>query len=149
MAEDKGKQGAPEASKGSGAEKMEKPAASRPAPATGAEVRAVAKYVRMAPRKLRLVARAIAGRPVPEARSILAFSPKRAARTMARVLGSAIANAENNRNLESKDMVVYRAFVDEGPTGKGFTPRARGRASQVHKRTSHVTIVVKEREGVR
>ncbi len=148
MAEDKGKQGAPEASKASGAGKMDKPAASRPAP-EGCRGPAVAKYVRMAPRKLRLVARAIAGRSVSEARSILAFSPKRAARTMARVLGSAIANAENNRSLDTKDMVVHRAFVDEGPTGKGFTPRARGRASQVHKRTSHVTIVVKEREGVR
>jgi large subunit ribosomal protein L22 len=149
MAEDKGNQGAAEAAKASGAGNLEKSAASRPAPETGVEVRAVAKYVRMAPRKLRLVARAIAGRPVVEARNILAFSLKRAARTMARVLGSAIANAENNKSLDSRDMVVYRAFVDEGPTGKGWTPRARGRASQVHKRTSHVTIVVKEREGVR
>ena len=148
MAEDKGNQGAAEAAKASGAGNLEKSAASRPAPETGVEVRAVAKYVRMAPRKLRLVARAIAG-PVVEARNILAFSLKRAARTMARVLGSAIANAENNKSLDSRDMVVYRAFVDEGPTGKGWTPRARGRASQVHKRTSHVTIVVKEREGVR
>jgi large subunit ribosomal protein L22 len=138
MAEDKGNQGAAEAAKASGAGNLEKSAASRPAPETGVEVRAVAKYVRMAPRKLRLVAR-----------NILAFSLKRAARTMARVLGSAIANAENNKSLDSRDMVVYRAFVDEGPTGKGWTPRARGRASQVHKRTSHVTIVVKEREGVR
>lgn len=145
MAEDKGKEGTPEASVAPGAVKKEKASA----PAGLGEVRAVAKYVRMAPRKLRLVARAISGRPVIEARSILNFSPKRAARTMARVLGSAIANAENNKSMDAQDLVVYRAFVDEGPTGKGWTPRARGRASQVHKRTSHVTIVVKEREGVR
>ena len=150
MAEEKeGASGAPEAPD---AAKKDKPAASRPAAATrGAEVevRAIARYVRMAPRKLRLVARAIAGRPVTEAKNILDFSPKRAARTMAKILGSAVANAENNRQLDAGDLVISRAFVDAGPTGKGWIPRARGRASQVHKRTSHVTIVVKEREGVR
>lgn len=149
MAEEKeGAAGAPEATDGA----KNKPAASRKAAATRGsevEVRAIARYVRMAPRKLRLVARAIAGRPVTEAKNILDFSPKRAARTMAKILGSAVANAENNRQLDAGDLVISRAFVDEGPTGKGWIPRARGRASQVHKRTSHVTIVVKEREGVR
>lgn len=153
MAEDKEKGGAQETPEASRARKSEKPAASRPAPLGEAgrefEVKAVARYIRMAPRKLRLVARAINGRPVPEARGILEFSTRRAARTMAKVLRSAVANAENNKNLNPEDLVVHRAWVDEGPTGKGWTPRARGRASMVHKRTSHVTIVVKEREGVR
>lgn len=116
--------------------------------ATG-EVRAVARYVRMAPRKLRLVARAIKGRPVLEARTLLEFSVKRAARTMGKILKSASANAEANRGFDPGSLVVAAAWVDEGPTGKGFIPRSRGRASGVHKRTSHVTIVVKEREGAR
>lgn len=150
MAEDKDT-GAPETPEAAPAKEKPSAAKTAAAPRTGGdvEVKAVAKYIRMAPRKLRLVARAIKGRPVPEARGILEFSQKRAARTMAKVLKSAVANAENNRSLDPAELVVHLAWVDEGPTGKGWIPRARGRASQVKKRTSHVTIVVKEREGVR
>lgn len=112
-------------------------------------VRAVAKYVHMAPRKLRLCATAIYGKPAIAAANMLKFTNKRAAGTMLKVLESAIANAVNNSHLDPDKLVVYRAYVDEGPTGKGWLPRSRGRASQLHKRTSHITVVVKEKESVR
>ena len=112
-------------------------------------VRTVAKYVHMTPRKLRLCARAIYGKKALEAVNILRFTNKRAAGTMLKVLQSAMANAVNNNGLEVEKLVVSRAFVDEGPTGKGWLPRSRGRASQLHKRTSHITVVVKEKENVR
>ena len=111
-------------------------------------VRAVAKYVAMAPRKLRLCARAIYGKPAVEAVSVLRFTNKRAAATMLKVLESAMANAVHNSELDVNKLVVYRAYVDEGPTRKGWLPRSRGRASQLHKRTSHITVVVKEKENV-
>ena len=114
----------------------------------GKEVKAVAKYVHMAPRKLRLCTRAICGRPVVEARNMLHFANKRAADAVEKVLTSAMANAQHNAQLDVDNLIVYRAFVDGGPVGKGWLPRSRGRASQLHKRTSHITIIVKEREGI-
>ena len=112
----------------------------------GPEVKAIARYVRLAPRKIRLVTDLIRGKAVTEARTILQFTPKRAARTVAKVLDSAIANAENNQDLDAETLVVHKVFVDEGPTLKRWTPRARGRASAIRRRTSHVTVVVKQRE---
>lgn len=111
-------------------------------------VRAIAKYVHMAPRKLRLCARAIYGKSAVAAANMLRFTNKRAAGTMLKVLESAIANAVNNNGFDVDKLVVFRAFVDEGPTGKGWLPRSKGRASQLHKRTSHITVVVKEKENV-
>ena len=111
-----------------------------------AEVRAVAKYIHMAPRKLRLCTRAITGRNAIEARNLLHFLNKRAAETVERVLVSAISNAVHNNNADAEKLIVYRAYVDGGPVGKGWLPRSRGRASQLHKRTSHITIIVKEKE---
>ncbi|MCR5660567.1 MAG: 50S ribosomal protein L22 [bacterium] len=119
------------------------------ASAAGVEVRAVAKFVHMAPRKLRLCARAICGRPAVEASNMLRFLNKRAAATMRKVLVSAMANAVNNNQMDENKLIVWRAYVDGGPVGKGWLPRSRGRASQLHNRTSHITIVVKEREAVR
>ena len=113
---------------------------------TSAEVKAVAKYIHMAPRKLRLCTRAITGRNAIEARNLLHFSNKRAAETVERVLVSAMSNAVHNNNADVEKLVVYRAYVDGGPVGKGWLPRSRGRASQLHKRTSHITIIVKEKE---
>lgn len=110
------------------------------------EVRAVARYIRTSPRKLRLVVDMIRGKSVNDARVILYFTNKRAAHTVAKVLESAIANAENNEELDAESLVVHRVWVDEGPTMKRWTPRARGRASQICKRSSHVTVVVKQRE---
>ncbi|MBM3464585.1 MAG: 50S ribosomal protein L22 [Armatimonadetes bacterium] len=114
----------------------------------GREARAHAKYVRMAPRKLRLVMDAIRGKAVGDARSILQFCGKRAAGPLTKVLNSAVANAENNHQMDAGNLVIARAWVDQGPSIKSFIPRARGRASAVHKFMSHITIVVKEREEV-
>ncbi len=111
------------------------------------EGRAVATFVRMSPRKLRFVMDGIRGKMVTQAKSILKFATKRAARTLAKVLDSAVANAENNYKIPQDSLIISRAFVDVGPTMKRHLPRAMGRASLVHKRTSHITIVVKEKEA--
>jgi len=105
-------------------------------------VRAVAKYVRVTPRKLRLVADLIRGKTAQEAWSILEFTPKRAAGPLKKVLESAIANAKHNNEMVAESLNVSRVLIDEGPVMKRFTPRARGRASAIKKRTSHITVVV-------
>lgn len=106
------------------------------------QVRAVAKYIRTAPRKMRLVADLIRGKSAQEAWNLLEFTPKRAAGPMKKVLESAIANAQNNNDIAPEALTVHRVMVDEGPTLKRFTPRARGRASAIKKRTCHITVVV-------
>ena len=106
------------------------------------QVRAVAKYIRTAPRKMRLVADLIRGKSAQEAWSILEFTPKRAAGPMKKCLESALANAQNNNDIPPDSLRVHRVMVDEGPTLKRFTPRARGRASAIKKRTCHITVVV-------
>ena len=113
-------------------------------------VQSVAKFVRVSPRKARLVADHIRGRSVPEARTILAFTPRAAAREIDKVLRSAIANAESNPNLHwnGDDLAVAAVFVDDGPTIKRFQARARGRVSPIFKRTCHITIRVDKLEGV-
>lgn len=105
-------------------------------------VRAIAKYVRMTPRKLRLVADLIRGKSAQEAWSILEFTPKRAAVPLKKVLESAIANAKHNNEMAPELLNVSRVLIDEGPTMKRYTPRARGRAGSIKKRTSHITVVV-------
>jgi large subunit ribosomal protein L22 len=104
------------------------------------EVRAQAKYVRVSARKARLVADTIRGRSVPEARTILAFTPKAAARDVEKVLRSAVANAEANHGLEGDELVIAAVYADEGPTLKRWRARARGRASSIKKRTCHITV---------
>jgi large subunit ribosomal protein L22 len=104
------------------------------------EVRAQAKWVRISPRKARLVTDHIRGRSVPEARTVLAFTTRAAAREIEKVLRAAVANAEANHNLFGDDLQVSAAYVDEGPTIKRWRPRARGRAAQIRKRTCHITI---------
>jgi large subunit ribosomal protein L22 len=113
-------------------------------------VQSVAKFVRVSPRKARLVADHIRGRSVPEARTILAFMTRAAAREIEKVLRSAIANAESNPNLHwnGDDLAVAAVFVDEGPTIKRFRARARGRVNPIFKRTCHITIRVDKLEGV-
>ena len=106
------------------------------------EVKAVAKWVRMSPRKARLVAEHIRGRTVPEARTVLAFTPRAAARELEKVLASAVANAEANHGLIGDDLIVSAATVDEGPTIKRWRARARGRVARIHKRTCHITVKV-------
>jgi len=104
------------------------------------EVRAEAKWVRTSPRKARLVVEHIRGRSVPEARTVLAFTTRAAARDVEKVLRSAIANAEANHGLVGDDLYVSAAYVDEGPTLKRWRARARGRAARIHKPTCHITV---------
>jgi len=111
------------------------------------KVSATAKYIRHSTRKTRLVTRAIVGRPVEEAASLLRFMPQGAAKEVAKVLKSATANAENNHNLSAEDLVVADAVADEGPTIKRWKPRAQGRAFPIHKPMTHITVVVENREG--
>jgi len=108
------------------------------------EVRAVAKWVRMSPRKARLVAKHISGRSVPEARTVLAFTQRAAAREIEKVLRSAVANAEANHGLNGDNLIVSAAYVDEGPVMKRWRARARGRAVRIHKPTCHITVVLSE-----
>jgi large subunit ribosomal protein L22 len=113
-------------------------------------VQAVAKFVRVSPRKARLVADHIRGRSVPEARTILAFTERAAAVDVEKVLRSAVANAESNPSLHwnGDDLVVQSVFVDEGPTLKRWRARARGRTARIMKRTCHITVQVAQREAV-
>jgi large subunit ribosomal protein L22 len=106
------------------------------------EAIAGARYVRMSPGKVRRVVDLIRGRHVDDARRVLRFTPRGAAPTVAKVLESAIANAEHNRGLPGDELVVTRAWVNEGPTLKRFRPRALGRATRIRKRTCHISIVV-------
>src|SRR5205823_11615495 len=109
-----------------------------------AEVRAQAKWVRVSPRKARLVVEHIRGRTVPEARTVLAFSERAVARDVEKVLRSAVANAEANHGLVGDDLVVSAAYVDEGPTIKRWRARARGRVARIKKRTCHITVKLTE-----
>jgi large subunit ribosomal protein L22 len=104
------------------------------------QVRAEARYVRTAPRKAQLVAEQIRGRTVPEARTILAFMTRDAARDVEKVLSSAVANAEANHGLAGDDLYVAHAVVGAGPTLKRWRARARGRVARIRKRTCHITI---------
>ena len=112
------------------------------------EVRAEAKWVRVSPRKARLVVEHIRGRTVPEARTVLAFSERAVARDVEKVLRSAVANAEANHGLVGDDLVVSAAYVDEGPTIKRWRPRARGRVARIRKRTCHITVKLAQAEAV-
>ncbi len=112
-------------------------------PATAAL--AQARYVRMSPYKCRRVIDLIRGLPVHEAQAVLRFAPQAATEPVSKVLASAVANAENNKQLDPATLVVSEAYVDEGPTLKRYRPRAQGRAYRIRKRTSHITVVVESR----
>ncbi|MGH3785352.1 MAG: 50S ribosomal protein L22 [Pseudonocardiaceae bacterium] len=101
-----------------------------------------ARYIRVTPMKARRVVELIRGRGAREALAMLAFAPQAASDSVSKVLASAMANAENNLELDPDTLVVSRAFVDEGPTLKRFRPRAQGRAYRIRKRTSHITVEV-------
>ncbi|MFZ0492195.1 MAG: 50S ribosomal protein L22 [Acidimicrobiia bacterium] len=107
-------------------------------------VRAQAKYIRQSPYKVRRVLDLVRGLPVDEARHVLSFTDRRAAETVRKVLDSAVANAEHNHALDADELFIAQAYADEGPTLKRWRPRARGRATRIRKRTSHITIVVSE-----
>jgi len=112
------------------------------------EAKSVAKYIRITPRKARLVVDQIRGRDVREALAILKNLPNRPCEPIYKVLHSALANAENNFEMNKEGLYVAKAFIDEGPVLKRFRPRARGSASRIRKRTSHITIILKEKEEV-
>ena len=106
------------------------------------EAKAQTRTLHISPQKLNLVAQLIRGKRVSTALADLTFSRKRIARDVKKTLESAVANAEHNHALDAEDLYISEAFADEGPTLKRFRPRARGRATRIDKRTSHITIVV-------
>jgi len=112
---------------------------------TPREVRAQAKYVRMSPRKARLVAQHIRGRSVPEARAVLAFTAREAADEIEKVLQSAVSNAEANHGIPEDRLYIAHAYVDGGPVMKRWRARARGRVARIKKRTCHITVRLAER----
>jgi ribosomal protein L22 len=114
----------------------------RKAPAAPPVVRASARYVRIAPRKARLIADQVRGLHIEKARALLQFSPRGAAEDIHKLIDSAAANAENNHDLIGDEMRVSSITVDEGPTLKRYRPRAMGRATPIHKRTSHIAVAL-------
>jgi large subunit ribosomal protein L22 len=111
-------------------------------------VRASSRYVRVAPRKARLVADQVRGLHIDKARALLQFSPRGAAHDIGKLIDSAASNAENNHDLVADEMRVAEITVDEGPTLKRFRPRALGRATPVHKRTSHIAVALSPEEEI-
>ncbi|GAB6273442.1 MAG: 50S ribosomal protein L22 [Peptococcaceae bacterium] len=112
------------------------------------EVHATAKYIRISPRKVRQVVDLIRRKDVNEALAILKYTPRRAALPVAKVVKSAAANAEHNYDLDKDKLYVAAAFVNQGPTFKRYKARAMGRANTIFKRTSHITVLVKEKNKV-
>ncbi len=110
------------------------------------QAKAIARYVRISPRKVRQVVDLIRGKKVSDALAILQFTPKGATEPVTKVLQSAVANAEHNYEMDTDALFVKEVFVDQGPTLKRIKPRAMGRADQIRKRTSHITVVVGEKK---
>lgn len=110
------------------------------------EVRSIYKYARISSQKARQVTRAITGMPVSQALSVLDFTPKKAAFLVGKVLRSAVANAENNHELDAEELVVRSAVATPGPTIKRIMPRARGSAAPIKKRMTHITVVLGAKE---
>ena len=128
------------------AKAAEKKAAPKPGPAAPIVIRASSRYVRVAPRKARLIADQVRGLHIDKARALLQFSPRGAAQDIRKLIDSAAANAENNHDLIADEMKVAEITVDEGPTLKRFRPRALGRATPIHKRTSHIAVALSPEE---
>lgn len=110
------------------------------------EARAIARYIRISPLKVNYIAKEIRGKNIDEALAVLKFTPKKGAKELEKVLNSAIANAENNLDLDRDNLYVAEAYANDGPTMKRWRPRAQGRAYPILKRSSHIGIVVRERE---
>ncbi len=110
------------------------------------EAKAIAKYVRVSPRKMRFVCDMVRGRSVDEALSILKFTPNKGAKILEKVVKSAAANAENNFDMNKDNLFVSEVYSNQGPTLKRWRPRSKGRAFKILKRTSHIGVVVKERD---
>lgn len=110
------------------------------------QAKAVSRFVRVSPRKARIVVDQIRGKSVESARETLAFTNRAVAEVVEKTLNSAVANAENNNQANPASLVVQACYVDEGPTLKRIRPRAKGSASRINKRTSHITVIVGTRE---
>jgi large subunit ribosomal protein L22 len=108
------------------------------------EAIAKAQFVRMGPRKIRLVLDLVRGKRVEEALHILSFTPKVAAKVVRKLIKSAVANAENKGDIDVDTLYIKRIYVDQGPVSKRFTPRAMGRATTIRRRTSHITVILDE-----
>ncbi len=111
------------------------------------EARAVARHIRIAPRKVRIVLDMIRNKDVDEALAILRYTPKAASPIVYKLVNSAAANAEHNYNMNRDNLYISQVYADQGPTLKRFRARAMGRAGMIMKRTSHITVVLKEKEG--
>jgi len=131
-----------EPAKKSGKEPAAKAKAKPKAPVAPPVVKAKARYVRIAPRKARLIADQVRGMDIESARALLQFSPRGAAQPIHKLINSAAANAENNHDLIGDEMRVASITVDEGPTLRRFRPRAMGRATPINKRTSHIAVAL-------
>ena len=145
----------PAAKKETAAKKPAAKSEAKPKPAPKAEkaperarpvVRASARYVRVAPRKARLVADQVRGLPIERARALLQFSPRNVALDIQKLIDSAASNAENNHELVADDMRISEITVDEGPTLRRYRPRALGRATRINKRTSHISVALTPEE---
>ena len=108
------------------------------------EVRAAAKYIRISPRKIRLIMDQIRGKKIEEAVNLLSFSSQKGAFILRKLINSAVANANENYDIDVDTLYIKRVFADEGPTLKRFRPRAMGRATSIRKRTSHLTVILDE-----
>jgi ribosomal protein L22 len=130
------------------AEEKTTPRKAAPKPFVPLVVRASSRYVRVAPRKARLVADQVRGLHIDRARALLRFSPRGAARDIGKLIESAAANAENNHDLVADEMRIAEITVDEGPTLRRFRPRALGRATRIDKRTSHIAVALSPEEEI-
>lgn len=110
------------------------------------KAKAKLNYLRIAPRKVRLVADSIRGKSVEEAKNLLTFSTKKPTKSIQKLLSSAVSNATNNLEMDKNSLYISKITVDEGPKLKRWRPRARGRADVIQKKTSHVTLVLEERK---
>jgi large subunit ribosomal protein L22 len=112
-----------------------------------AEARAHVRHVRIAPRKVRIVVNLVRGKSLRDAQAILRHTPKRASKVVAKLIDSAAANAQNNHDLDVRDLYVAEIWVDGGPILKRIHPRSRGQAFSIMKRTSHISVVLRPRHG--
>jgi ribosomal protein L22 len=135
----------PETTKKPATSKRAKPAQPKPEPVVPV-VRASARYVRVAPRKARLIADQVRGLHIEQARALLQFSARGAARDIQKLIESAAANAENNHELVADEMKITEILVNEGPTLRRYRPRALGRATKINKRTSHISVALTPEE---
>lgn len=110
------------------------------------QTKATAKYIRVSPRKMKFICNMVRGKNVDEVLSTLRFTPKKGAHELEKVVRSAAANAENNFDMVRENLYVAEVYANQGPTLKRFRPRAKGSAYKILKRTSHISVVVKERE---